>query len=151
MVSWLPKQRLFLIHPVLKRWGFSPKIDNITANSEKTLTPILQPIRPEEYPFDTLRKDSCMPFPEKGLRQWWPALPKQVLASHQIYAGLAYRERRHVLEAFQCDDLKIVVATVVFGIGLRFPTRPRLCVVNRQDNVQVLLRILPIRVYNRCA
>lgn len=37
------------------------------------------------------------------------------------HAGLPDRERRHVQEAFQRDDLHIVVATVAFGMGIDKP------------------------------
>lgn len=37
------------------------------------------------------------------------------------HAGLSDRERKRVQDAFRCDDLRVVVATVAFGMGIDKP------------------------------
>ena len=48
-------------------------------------------------------------------------LSAEGFAAAPYHAGLPDRERQRVQEAFQCDDLQVVVATVAFGMGIDKP------------------------------
>lgn len=48
-------------------------------------------------------------------------LQSRGISAGAYHAGLEPRQRAHIQEAFQRDDLQVVVATVAFGMGINKP------------------------------
>jgi ATP-dependent DNA helicase RecQ len=57
----------------------------------------------------------------KRVEQIAEQLVQAGLSAAAYHAGLSDRERNRVQNAFRCDDLRIVVATVAFGMGIDKP------------------------------
>jgi ATP-dependent DNA helicase RecQ len=85
---------------------------------------------PKQKPFDQLkafldgRRDQAgivYALSRKRVEQVTERLNASGFQAAAYHAGLPDEERRRVQDAFRCDDLRIVVATVAFGMGIDKP------------------------------
>ncbi|HEX9078277.1 MAG TPA: DNA helicase RecQ [Desulfuromonadaceae bacterium] len=92
-------------------------------NITYTVVPKQKPLAQLEAFLSTRRDEAGIVYAlsRKRVEQVADRLRQAGFSAAAYHAGLPDEERRRVQEAFRCDDLRIVVATVAFGMGIDKP------------------------------
>ncbi len=111
-------QRLGLSRAACHITGFDrPNIRYTVEDKQKPFAQLLNFLRSRE-PYDA---GIVYALSRKRVEEVAARLVAEGFAAAPYHAGLPDRERERVQEAFQRDDLQVVVATVAFGMGIDKP------------------------------